>query len=253
MKNTHFTLIWTLAKTDLKMRYMGSVLGVLWVFLKPFCIFAVLNFVFSQLFAAQVENYSLSLLTGIILWSFFAEGTMQGMMSFTSKSHILKKIAVPKWAVIMASVLNSFVAFLINLVILGAFYIGYNAVPEWPSFIMLSYMIFLLVLLVWGISMCTAALYVRFRDLLQIWEVMLQVLFYSAPIIYPITILPQWGEELLFLNPLTFLIETVKMVMLEHTTFSLFHHGLYLVGIVGFFLCSWSVLYFTSQRLIEEL
>jgi len=122
--------IWMLAKTDLKMRYQGSWLGIIWVFLKPFCLFLVMNFVFSHLFFNSVPNYSIRLLLGIILWSFFAESSMVGMMSLLAKKHILRKAYLPKWIVILSSTIHSALAFLFNLIILFLFlFLYYRIFP----------------------------------------------------------------------------------------------------------------------------
>ena len=92
-KNNHLQLLWILAKTDFKLRYHGSILGYVWALLKPLLIFLILNFVFSNLFGRGIENYSLQLLTGIIMWNYFAEGTMVGLSSLLNKAGIITKIS----------------------------------------------------------------------------------------------------------------------------------------------------------------
>src|SRR5690606_21281841 len=87
-------LIWRLARTDFKLRYHGSFLGYAWALVKPLMLFAVLNFVFSHIFNLRgmgVPLYPLQLLTAILLFNFFAEGTMQGMNSLLSKNQLVTK------------------------------------------------------------------------------------------------------------------------------------------------------------------
>jgi ABC-type polysaccharide/polyol phosphate export permease len=246
--------IWMLAKTDLKMRYQGSWLGIIWVFLKPFCLFLVMNFVFSHLFFNSVPNYSIRLLLGIILWSFFAEASMVGMLSLLAKSHILRKIYLPKWIIIISSTIHSAIAFLFNLVILFLFLFLYYRI--YPGAIQLL-LFGVYTLLIYGISLLfsfmTATILVRFRDLNQIWEVLLQVLFYASPIIYPITSVPDSIRSVLYLNPMTLLIEYSRIALIDNSVARLDHLfifiGIFLPLMLG------SIWFFrkTSVNVIEKM
>lgn len=221
MKHTkqlyYWETIWMLAKTDLKMRYQGSWLGAVWVFLKPFSLFLVMNFVFSHLFYKNNPTFSIRLLVGIILWSFFSEATTVGLSSLLSKSHILKKIFIPKWIIIISATVHSALAFIFNLVILFIFLIFYY--HKIPGLLQLA--IFgVYLLLMYGIavvfSFITAPLYIKIRDLNQVWEVLLQVLFFSSPIIYPISLIPANVQSILYLNPMTLLIEHSRVALIDN-------------------------------------
>jgi ABC-2 type transport system permease protein len=254
-KHLHYwETIWMLAKTDLKMRYQGSWLGAIWVFLKPFCLFLVLNFVFSHLFFKNSPNYSIRLLVGIILWSFFAEATTVGMNSLLSKSNILKKVFIPKWIIIVSATVHSAMAFFFNLIILFLFLFFFYQI--YPS---LLHLIFfgIYILLIYGISFTfsfiTAPLFVRVRDLNQIWEVLLQVLFYASPIIYPLTLVPPSVQSILYLNPMTLLIEHSRTVLIDNS-FARFDHLLIFIAI--FIPCFFGSIWFlkrSSKNLIENM
>ena len=246
--------IWMLAKTDLKMRYQGSWLGIIWVFLKPFCLFLILNFVFSHLFFRTVPNYSIRLLLGIILWSFFAETTMVGMQSLLAKGHILRKVYLPKWIVVISSTIHSAMAFLFNLIIFFLFlFIYYRIFPGVPEIMLFC----VYALLIYGISLLfsllTSTILVRFRDLNQIWEVMLQVLFYASPIIYPITAVPDHIRSILYLNPITLLIEHSRIALIDNAIARLDH----LLIFIGIFLplMLGSIWFFkkTSVNVVEKI
>lgn len=256
-RNKHFhywEIIWMLAKTDLKMRYQGSWLGAVWVFLKPFCLFLVMNFVFNNLFFKDTPDYSMRLLIAIILWSFFAETTMTGMLSLLAKSQILKKIYMPKWIVIFSSTLHSAIAFLFNLIILFLFlFFYYNLFPGILHILMFVVYIFL----IYGISLTfafiTAPIFIRIRDLNQIWEVLLQVLFYASPIIYPITAVPARIQSVLYLNPMTLLIEHSKIALVDNG-FARIDHLIIFTGIfLVCFFASLLMLRKTSKNLIESM
>jgi ABC-type polysaccharide/polyol phosphate export permease len=246
-------MIWMLAKTDLKMRYQGSWLGAIWIFLKPLCIFLVLNFVFSHLFFKDNPNYSMRLLVGIILWFFFSEATTVGMTSLISKAGILKKIFIPKWIIIISATIHSAIAFGFNLIILFLFLLAYQIYPGLAQ--ILLFLVY--VVLVYGISLAfsfvAAPLYVRLRDLNQIWEVLLQVLFYASPIIYPISRVPPRVQTILYLNPMTLIIEHSKVVLIDNGV-PRFDHLLIFVSIFipAFFASIW-YLKISSKNLIENM
>jgi len=211
-KNTK-ELIWLLAKTDFKLRYQGSVLGYVWAILKPLALFAILNFVFSSLFNARnngMPYYSLELLTGLLLFNFFAEGTMSGLTSLVSKAQLVTKIYIPRWILVLSATLNSFFIFLANLVVLAIFFISAGMMPSLAGIgIFLGYTILLYILVV-VFSFLVAPLYVRFRDLSMIWEVLLSIIMYASPIIYPLTLMSPKIQKILLISPVAFLIYFAK-------------------------------------------
>ena len=253
-KQLHYwDTIWMLAKTDLKMRYQGSWLGAVWVFLKPFCLFLVLNFVFSNLFFKHNPHYTIRLLVGLILWSFFAEATMVGMNSLLSKAAILKKIYIPLWLIIVSSTVHSALAFLFNLTILLIFLVYYHVFPG-----VLQLSVFLIyIILIYGISLTysffAAPLLVRFRDLNQIWEVVLGVLFYASPIIYPMTAVPSHVQTMLYISPMTLLIEHSKAALIDHVIARVDHLFIFIAIFIPCFIGSLWFLKKSTKNLIESM
>jgi ABC-type polysaccharide/polyol phosphate export permease len=212
-------LVWTLAKTDFKLRYHGSMLGYIWALLKPLLMFLVLNFVFSSIFNPRntgTHYFSLQLLTSIVLFNFFAEGTTAGMMSLMSKSDLVTKIYVPRWTIIFASTLNAAMIFLTNLIIILVFFAYYHFVPTLGGIAMFGFFILLTYVLILEFSFFAAPLYLKFRDLAMIWEVLVTIIFYAAPIVYPLSILPAWAHQIILLNPIAFIIHFMKVGLLEN-------------------------------------
>lgn len=206
-------LIWMLAKTDFKLRYQGSVLGYVWALLKPLLMFLILNFVFSSLFnmkASGVEHYSLQLLVAIMMFNFFAEGSSAGMGSLLSKSQLVTKIYVPRWTIIFASTLNSALIYLMNLVVIVIFFAWYQYLPSFAAILMFLVSSLSIFALVIAFAFLTAPMYVRLRDLVLIWEVLISLLFYATPVFYPLQMLPANVQQLLLLNPMAFIIHFTK-------------------------------------------
>lgn len=206
-------LIWALAKTDFKLRYHGSVLGYLWAILKPLLMFSILNFVFSSLFNARgngIPYYSLQLLVGIILFNFFSEGTMAGMSSLLSKSQLVTKIYVPRWTIIIASTINSALIFLMNIFVIVLFFAFNQFMPSLAAIgLFLMFIVFTYVLVL-AFALLTAPLYVKFRDLSMIWEVITSILFYASPIVYSLQMMPDNMQKIMLLNPMAFVIHFSK-------------------------------------------
>jgi len=206
-------LIWALAKTDFKLRYHGSVLGYLWAILKPLLMFSILNFVFSSLFNSRgngIPHYSLQLLIGIIVFNFFSEGTMAGMSSLLSKSQLVTKIYVPRWTIIIASTINSALIFLMNILVIVIFFAAYRFMPSFESILLFIVFIIFTYIIIAGFALLTAPLYVRFRDLSMIWEVLTTMLFYASPIVYSLQMMPDRIQKIMLLNPMAFIIHFSK-------------------------------------------
>jgi ABC-type polysaccharide/polyol phosphate export permease len=189
-----------------------------------------------------------------MLWNFFAEGTMTGLGSILSKAGILTKIKLPVWAIVVASSVHICISFLINLIILILFFIYYAYYPTIIQILGFSFYIICTYLLIVSISLITSVLYVRFRDLNQIWEVILLAGFYACPIIYPLYAIPEKFHWILHLNPMTFLVQYTQEVMFNnYQNFSLSANLIYLtVLFCGF---AFSILFFKQNRkkLIENI
>lgn len=248
-------LVMRLAKTDFKLRYHGSALGYLWAILHPLLMFSVLNFVFSYLFFRNSANpyYSVELFTGLLMFQFFSEGTMNGMHSLLSKAQLVTKIYVPRWTIILGSTVNALFVYGMNLVVLAIFFAVYKVAPSFPSILIFFFYSILLYTLIVAFSFLTAPLFVRFRDLSMIWEVLLRVLMYASPIVYSLSMMPEKVQKIMLWNPLAFIIHFSKRGLIENY-FTNFWNILYLIiGIAGIFAISLFVYKKTERRVAEEI
>ncbi len=250
-------LIWMLAKTDFKLRYHGSALGYLWALLKPLLTFAILNFVFSSVFNLRnidgTDTYSLQLLVSLMIFYFFAEGTSAGMSSLLSKSQLVTKIYVPRWTIILASTINATLIFLMNLVVIIFFFALKGFMPSIAAiglFLLFSIFIYIIVL---SFALITAPLYVKFRDLAMIWEVLLMIIMYASPIIYPLSILPVKYHQLILLNPLAFIIHFNKEALLNNHFASPAQYAFFIAIVFGAFGLSIFSYRKMAPRIAEEI
>ena len=178
-------LTWTLAVTDFRLRFFGSVLGYLWQFMRPLMLFGVLYVVFSQIFdlSGGVRFYPVALLLGIVLYGFFAEATSGSVRSLVDRENLVRKIEFPILAVPLATVLTALFNLGLNLITVLVFLLAAGGRPHW-SWLELVPLIAVLATFATGVAMVLSSLFVRYRDIEPIWDVVLQILFYVSPIIY---------------------------------------------------------------------
>lgn len=219
LKPSNRSLVRELVVSDFKLRYQGSVLGYLWSLLRPLMLFGVLYIVFTKIvrIGSGVPHYSSYLLLGLVLWTFFVEATVAGMNSIVSRGDMIRKVNVPKYVIVASTTLSALVNFLLNMTVVFIFmFIG--DVPFRSTILLAPIFIAELVALSLAVSFLLAALFVKFRDFGHIWEVILQILFYATPIIYPLTIVPTIIIKWVSLNPLTQIFQDVRSLMITHET-----------------------------------
>jgi lipopolysaccharide transport system permease protein len=199
-------LIWTLVRTDFKARYHGTLGGFLWALLKPMCMFIVLMGVFSFLFASN-PTYKLDLIVGLFLWDFFAEGTKSGLTSLHARGYLLTKASVPPWILVVTSISNALITLAVFTVVMTVFLASAGHAPTAVALAAFGCYCVALIAVVIGFSLAASVLFLRYRDLNQVWDVVLQAGFFIAPIIYPLDILPERFHFYLYVWPPTPVIE----------------------------------------------
>ncbi|NCB96125.1 MAG: ABC transporter permease [Negativicutes bacterium] len=215
-------LLKELVKTDFKLRYQGSILGILWSVLKPLALFLVMYTVFVKFlkFTDGTPTFPIVLLLGIALWTFFAEATNVGMRSIVDRGDILRKINFPKIIIVLSTTTGALIGLAINLIVVVVFAIFTGVKFTW--WILLAPLgIIQLYALAIGLAFILSTLYVRYRDIGHIWEVILQALFYATPIIYPITMVSSNYPviaKLIMLSPATQPIQDIRHNLISPST-----------------------------------
>jgi lipopolysaccharide transport system permease protein len=208
----HAGLIWTLVRTDFKARYHGTLGGFVWALLKPMSMFVVLMGVFSFLFASN-PTYKLNLIVGLFLWDFFAEGTKAGLTSLSARGFLLTKARVPPWILVVTSVSNAVITLVVFLLVIMIFLVGAGHPPSVVALLAFAGYCAALGAIVVGFSLASSVLFLRFRDLNQVWDMAIQAGFFIAPIVYPLGILPERFHAYLYIWPPTPVIEFSRAVL----------------------------------------
>lgn len=190
--NKYKYLLFELTKKNIKLKYRRSYLGILWTLLEPILTTIVLSIVFTKLRSKADTTFPVYILTGRLLYSFFAQSTKQAMKSIRSNSGMIKKVYVPKYIYPLSDILSNFIIFLIStLVLFGAMFV-FKVYPTKYIFNAFIPLILLLVLCL-GMGLILATMAVFFRDMEYLWSVILMMIMYTAAIFYDASIVnSQW-------------------------------------------------------------
>lgn len=221
-------LLKELTKTDFKLRYQGSVLGYLWALLRPLMMFAIMYIVFAKLlrFGNDIPHYSVYLLCGTSMWSFFTECTSQGIQAVVQRGDLLRKISFPKYIVVVSSTLTAVINMLINLVVIIIFSL-INGVTPSLSWLLVPFFLVELYLLSLGIALFLGSINVKYRDITSIWDVLVQALFYAVPIIYPVSMVANsstLAAKIILLNPIAQAIQDIRFSLITKESITVWNY-----------------------------
>lgn len=245
-------LLEELVSRDIKIKYRKSILGVLWTLLNPLLMMIVLAVVFSNLFKFDIENFPLYLLSGQIVFNFYNDATTSSMTSVIGNAALIKKVYVPKYMFVLSRVFSSFINLLASVTALMLVMIAMRAELHWTVILAIIPLI-LLVLLSLGIGLILAAVTVKFRDIEHLYSVFTTALMYLTPVIYPMSILPEWLYYVVMLNPLTNILLMFRDVMIYNTLFSPGAMVLAIVETVFFLIVGLYVFYKNQDQFILNL
>lgn len=208
----HVNLTRELAVSQFKLKYTGSVLGYLWSLVKPMMLFGIMYVIFARLlhFGSGTTNFVMQLLVAIVLWTFFVETTISAMNCIAANGGMIRKAYFPRVVLVIASTLTALMTFTINMTLiiviagsLGRLSFGLRTLAILPLFLELY-------LLILGVSLLLSSLFVYYRDMGHIWEILLQVLIYGSAVIFPISSIPKNLQPVVLMNPIAQIIEDVR-------------------------------------------
>jgi ABC-2 type transport system permease protein len=227
-------LAYNIARSEFKLKFFGSALGYLWQVMRPLLLFGVLYVFFVEVFHINKGQgvaghfYGAQLLGSIVLFTFFSEATSGSVRSVVDRENLVRKIQFPRLAIPTSVVLLAIFNLGLNLLVVMIFALVEGVRPM-VSWLELPLILGMLVLVSAGISMLLSALFVRFRDISPIWEVLSQILFYASPVILPAEAvrkelahgsLNHFLYHLYTLNPLVTIFQQFRHAMINSDTYS---------------------------------
>ncbi len=255
-----FNLTRTLAVTEFKLRFFGSALGYLWQLMRPLMLFGVLYVVFTHVlkFKSNAAFYPAALLSGIVMFTCLSEATSTAVTSLVDRENLVRKVQFPRLVVPLSVVMTALMNLSLNLCVVIIFLLASGGSVR-LSWLELPVLFVLLGLFAAALSTLLSALYVRYRDIRPVWEVVLQILFYATPIFYTIdAVNNQTIERIMLINPLAVILQQFRHSVIDpsHPSAVTAAGGwLFILPsvVVMVVLCTWSYYYFNREApLIAE-
>ncbi len=214
-------LIFQMTKREVIGRYKGSVMGVMWSFFNPLILLGIYSFVFSVVFKARwggglpesKSQFAILLFAGMIIHSLFAETLNRAPGLILSNVSYVKKIVFPLEILPVIAIGASLFHALVSVSVLVVASLMINGSVQWTT-IFLPLVLLPLVVLTLGAAWGLASLGVFLRDVAQPIGMIMTVLLFASPVFYPITALPEHIRPWLMLNPLTFIIEQARAILI---------------------------------------
>lgn len=199
----------TNVKKDIRGKYKGSFLGVLWSFINPLLSVLVYAIVFSQIMRFDIDNYVIYLITGVLPWTFFTSSINMGMTSILYNANIIKKVYFPRIILPISSVSSCLVNFLISCIVILVFVL-FSGVGITINILWLPLIALVQYFLCLGIVFILSAIEVFVRDLEHIINFVLSMAFYVTPILYKAEQVPEKLRFILKLNPMAYVINAYR-------------------------------------------
>lgn len=210
-------VLWNLTSQQIKVRYRRNALGFLWTLLNPLLTMLILTVVFSNLMRIPQKDYVVYLFSGLVPWTFLAQSIEIGRGIFISNNDgFLRRIYVPKAIFPFSVVLSNLVNFILSLVVL--FFLGwlFFGLKINMALLFLPVSILVLIMFASALTMVFAVLNVFYRDFSHLTSLLLMLLFYATPIIYPADMLPQKYAFILKFNPMFHIVELFQKPIYFH-------------------------------------
>ena len=204
-------LLKTSVKKEVRSKYKNSFLGVLWSFLNPLLQIIVYAIIFSLILKNKQEHYAIFLCCGLIPWTFFSTAINKSAFTIIENGNIIKKVYFPREIIPISVVTAETINFLIStIIILGFVIFGGMGISKYiifyPIILVTQYLIIL------SISFIVSSICVYFRDLQHFIGIILQLLFYAAPIVYSQDSIPKEYQWILKYNPMTYIINAYRQI-----------------------------------------
>jgi lipopolysaccharide transport system permease protein len=183
--------------------------------LNPLMMLIVLYFVFSNVFKQQ-QNFAVYMLIGLLAWRFFSIGTMSALNSIVGRPSLVTKIYIPRQILTLSTVLSSLISSMLEFIVLIPILIILGAGLQ-ITILLFPVVQVLFFFIIYGLALLLASTYVYFRDLNQIWDVLLQLGMFLSPIVYPLSIIPDKYVFFYMLNPITRIIGMYRDILLNGT------------------------------------
>lgn len=245
-------------RREFQSKYRNSLLGAAWTILNPLAMIIVYTVIFSQIMRAKLPGidssfgYSIYLCAGILTWGLFAEIVGRSQNVFLEHANLLKKLSFPRLCLPVTVVASAVLNFAIIFGLFTVFLISSGNFPGLP-FVGLLPVLTIQIAFAIGLGMVLGVLNVFFRDVGQLFGVVLQFWFWLTPIVYPANILPERIQSLMFFNPMAGLVAAYQAILVRGAWPDWI--SLWPVSLLAALLCIWGMRLFRGHagEIVDEL
>ena len=245
-------LLKTNIKKEIRGKYKGSWLGVLWTFLNPLLMLAVYAFVFPYILRVNVDNYTIFMIVALIPWNFFTTAIQSGTGSVVANGNILKKVYFPREIIPISITTSQLVNFLITCIIMAVFII-FSGVGFSVHALLFPLLVLIQYILILGLTFILSALTVFVRDIDHFVSVILMLGFYATPIVYQGEMLPKKFQIFLKLNPMAQLVEAYRSILYYHRMPDMTMLIIWELGSVALLVVGYLIFKKLEKSFVEEL
>ena len=246
-------LLRQLVMRDLKLKYRGSVLGFLWSLGNPLAMVIVYTFAFKYILLNDDPGYVFKVLLGIMSWTLFANAATMSTGSIIESTGLVRAVRFPRAILPVATVFFNLAQFLLTAaVFVPVMLLWLRVAPSWPM-LLFPVMLLLQVAFIVGVALMLSVFTTKFRDIKHLIEVILPLLFWTTPIFYPLSFVPEKMQTAIQLSPMSPFVISYQSILYEGQLPELFVsiiaavYGLSMLAIGGMIFLS------AEDELVEQL
>jgi ABC-type polysaccharide/polyol phosphate export permease len=199
---------------DLKVKYRGTIFGYLWSLLEPLSLVGIYYFVFVVIARRGDHDYPLMVILGVLPYNYLSGVIQGGSIALTSNAPLIRRVYIPREIFVLAQVGSSLIVYALSMLVLVPFLFAYQVTPGW-RLLYLPLAVALLTAFSTGVALVTACANAIFRDVAYVLRVVLRLLFYTAPIIYSVEMVPEALRRLYLLNPVAVYVSLARNAVLD--------------------------------------
>lgn len=245
-------LLKTNIKKEVRGKYKGSWLGILWTFLNPLLMLAVYAFVFPYILRVKVDNYTIFMIVALIPWNFFTTAVQTGAGCVVANGNILKKVYFPREIIPISITVSQLVNFLITCIIMFVF-ILFSGVGFSVHLLLLPLIILIQFILILAINFIISAITVFVHDVDHFVSVILTLGFYATPIVYLSSMLPEKFQWAMVANPMAVLVEAYRSVLYYHQMPNMVLIGIWALISISLLVIGYMIFKKLEKSFVEEL
>lgn len=205
-------LLYIFVWRDIKVRYKQTAIGVLWAIFQPFLTMLIFTVFFGRLAKMPSDGvpYPIFVYAGLLLWTYFSTALANASDSLVLNESIIKKVYFPRLILPLSTTVTPVVDFLLALVVLFGLMIFYRFTPHFLGLILLPFLLLISLLSAWGLGLFLASVNVKYRDVRYALPFCIQIMLFLTPVIYPVSMIPQQYQWIIYLNPMSGVIQTAR-------------------------------------------